>query len=369
MRFRRKKKQEEPKPVFYKREFNHSVKKGLPPGTVVHVGNKLVEETKVSVVDYGVNHVNERVTTDFSDILTFHEESSVIWINVEGLHEPEVIEKIGAIFQIHPLYLEDIADTSQRPKIEDAGDYLFVTLKTIHFDEKKSEIIPEQVSFIMGKNFLITFRERSSDTFDSVLTRIRSGKGLIRKNGVDYLTYSLIDALVDDYYSILDKVSDRIEELELNLVKKPSENSLSLLHKLKTDLIFLRKAVWPMRDVINIIAFGDSDLLPQSGKMYWRDVYDHVIHIMDMLETLRDIVSGMMDVYLSSISYRLNEIMKVLTIIATIFIPLTFLAGWYGMNFKSMPEIDWKYGYCWVIGLAIFSTSIMLFIYKRKGWL
>jgi magnesium transporter len=369
MRLRRKKKKEEPKPVFYRREFTQAAKRGLPPGVIVHVGNKLIEKTIVSVIDYGEGHSNERIVSDVGEILSFREDSSVIWVNINGLHEPEVIEKIGAMFNIHPLYLEDIVDTSQRPKVEDAEDYLFLTLKMAEFRGETDEIVPQQISLILGKNFLITFQEKEGDPFDPIRTRIRAGKGVIRKSGVDYLAYCIVDALIDEYYTTIDKLSDRIESLELDLVKKPSTNSLSILHRLKTDLIFLRKAVWPMREVINVIAFGDSDLIPTTGKVYWRDVYDHTIHIMDTLDTLRDIVGGMLDVYLSSVSYRLNEVMKVLTIIATIFIPLTFIAGWYGMNFKAMPEIDWQYGYYWVIGLASISIGSMLFMYRRKGWI
>jgi magnesium transporter len=345
-----------------------SKKAGLAPGTLVHVGERLTEKVKISVMAYDEARLIEREVTDVAELASFRESYAVTWINVDGLHDVDIIEQIGELFHLHPLIMEDILNTTQRPKAEDLEDYLFIVFRALEFDEKASEIHSDQVSLIVGTNFLISFQERGTSLFDAIRTRIRVGKGRIRKSGPDYLAYSLLDAIVDNYFVILEKLGEQIELLEEELVTNPKPETLTVIHRMKIHMIFMRKSVWPLREVINRLLDGESHLIEQPTMPYLRDVYDHTIHAIDTMETSRDIISGMLDIYLSSVSYRLNEIMKVLTIIATIFIPLTFLAGWYGMNFKTIPEFEWRYGYVMVICMAISIVAIMLIYFKRKHW-
>jgi len=345
-----------------------ATKSGLPPGTMVHVGKERTEKVRISVMDFNEDSVVEKAITSTNELRVFLEKSNVTWITVDGVHDLHVIENIGQIFGLHPLVMEDIANTTQRPKVEDLEDYLFIVFNRLDFDEKAGEINSEQISLILGSNYLISFQENHAGLFDPIRERIKAGKGRIRKAGPDYLAYTLLDSVVDNYFVLLEKLGEKLEFLEEELVKAPKPDTLQTIHKLKTYMIFMRKSVWPLREVINRLIDGESPLIKNPTVPYLRDIYDHTVHVIDNMETSRDIISGMLDIYLSSISYRLNEVMKVLTIIATLFIPLTFLAGWYGMNFKSMPEYDWPYGYAMVITIAISMTVAMLVYFKRKRW-
>jgi magnesium transporter len=286
-----------------------------------------------------------------------------------------IIEKIGKNFNLHPLLLEDILNTGQRPKAEDFEDHIFIVSKMLYFEETESEIISEQLSVIIGANFVISFQERHGDVFNAVRERIRNGKGRIRKMGSDYLAYALLDAVVDHYFLILEKLGEKIEGLEEDLLTNPTTETMQSIHNLKREMIFLRKSVWPLREVVNSLEKGESKLIKKSTKIYLRDVYDHTIQVMDSVESFRDVLSGMLDLYLSVISNKMNEVMKVLTIIATIFIPLTFIAGIYGMNFNpeaspfNMPELNWHFGYpaVWLVMILIGLT--MLGFFKNKKWL
>jgi len=260
-------------------------------------------------------------------------------------------------------------NTGQRPKMEDFGDYLFIVLKMLHYDEEEDETKTEQVSLILSSKFVISFQENEGDVFDSVRDRIRSDRGRIRKMGVDYLAYSLIDAIVDNYFMVLEKIGEKIEDIEDEMVKNPTPEVLHTIHRLKRELIFLRKSVWPLREVISRLERWESPLIDKSIDIYLRDVYDHTIQVIDALETFRDMLSGMLDIYLSSVSNRMNEVMKVLTIIATIFIPLTLVAGIYGMNFKYMPELDWFWGYPMVYMIMLAIGVVMLIYFRKKKWL
>ena len=342
---------------------------GLPPGTIVHIGEKKVEKIKISILDYNEEHFLEKEAESVEECSPFKDKPTVTWINIDGIHQEELIEKIGVQYNIHPLILEDIANTGQRHKFEDFNDFLFIVLKMLHYDEKKSELKIEQVCVILGANFVISFQESEGDVFNPVRERIRNGKGRIRKMGADYLAYALIDAVVDNYFIILEKLGEDIESLEEELVKNPTSRTLQEIHKLKRELIFLRKSVWPLREVISALERSESILMKKTTLIYLRDVYDHTIQVIDTVETFRDMASGMLDTYLSSMSNRMNEVMKVLTIIATIFIPLTFIAGIYGMNFKYMPELQWRWGYYVVWGvMAVISLGMLLYFKKRK-WL
>ena len=342
---------------------------GLPPGTPVYVGERKIEKVKISVIDYDEAQFQEKEAKTAEECFPFKETPTVTWINIDGIHQVDIIEKIGKHFDLHPLIMEDICHTEQRPKMEDFGHYIYIVLKMLDYDEEEKETKVEQVSLILGDNFVISFQEREGDIFDRIRERIRNGKGRIRKMGADYLAYVLLDAVVDNYFLILEKIGEHIEELEDKVVADPRPESLQEIHKLKREMIFLRKSVWPLRELINGLERGESPLIKKASRVFLRDVYDHTIQIIDTVETFRDMASGMHDTYLSSLSNRMNEVMKVLTIIATIFIPLTFIAGIYGMNFKFMPELEWRWAYlaawCVIVGVAVF----MLFFFKRKRWL
>jgi magnesium transporter len=346
-----------------------SKKSGLPPGTLVHIGEKKAERVKISIVDYDEAQFQEKEAKTVEECFPFKDKPTVTWINIDGLHDVEIIEKIGKHFGLHPLLLEDILNTEQRPKMEDFEDYIFIVLKMLYYEEEAHEIQAEQVSLILGSNFVLSFQEQEGDVFKFIRDRIRNGKGRIRKAGADYLAYALVDAIVDHYFIILEKLGEKIESIEEELVTNPTPETLQTIHHLKREMIFLRKSVWPLREVISVLERGESTLIQESTGIYLRDLYDHTIQVIDSIETFRDMVSGMLDIYLSSISNKMNEVMKVLTIIATIFIPLTFIAGIYGMNFQYMPELGWRWGYplVWLVMSAILIT--MLVYFKRKKWL
>lgn len=342
---------------------------GLIPGTLVHIGEKKTTKVRVTIIDYDQEQFQEKEAKTVEECFPFKNKPTVTWINVDGLHDSEIIEKVGTYFNVHPLVLEDIVNTGQRPKYEDFEEYVFIVLKMLMFDEKDNEIKAEQVSLIIGSNFVISFQEKEGDVFNPVRERIRNAKGRIRKAGSDYLGYTLIDMIVDNYFIILEKMGEKVEFMEEELVTNPTPQTLQTIHDLKRETISLRKSVWPLREVISGLERGELSLIEESTRIYLRDVYDHTIQVIDTVEALRDMVSGMLDIYLSSVSNRMNEVMKVLTIIATIFIPLTFVVGIYGMNFKFMPELEWPFGYLMVWGINAVIVIIMISYFKRKGWL
>lgn len=346
-----------------------SRKSGLPPGTLVHIGEKKSERTKIKVFEYDEQSFQEKELATFDECFLFKDEPTVTWVNVDGVHEVEVMEKLGSCFGLHPLVMEDILNTDQRPKIEDYGEDLFVVLKMLSYDDRTGEISAEQVSLVLRSNAVLSFVEGEGSVFAPIQERIRNGKGRLRKIGADYLLYTLLDAIVDNYFGILEKMGDKIEGLEQKLVVNPTTQTLLKIQNLKREMIFLRKWVWPLREVIGGLERGESLRIHDSTRLYMRDVYDHTIQVMDTIETIRDMLSGMMDIYLSSVNNRMNAVMKVLTIIATIFMPLTFIAGVYGMNFKFMPELEWRWGYpgIWLIMASI--AMFMLIIFKKKKWL
>ncbi|MEK6653366.1 MAG: magnesium/cobalt transporter CorA [Nitrospirota bacterium] len=347
-----------------------SRKAGLPPGSLIHIGDKKKEEVKITVIDYDEGNFQEKIIAEIQECFTFKDKPSVTWINVDGIHKVEIPEKLGECYGFHPLIIEDILNSDQRPKMEDFGDYIYIVLKMLNLDSRTNNIISEQISLILGPNFVISFQEgHEGDVFNPVRERLRTGKGKVRKMGADYLAYSLIDSIVDNYFIILEKLGEKIESLEERLVTNPTGNVLREIHNLKREMLFLRKSVWPLREVISTMAKGESSLIHPSTGIYLRDIYDHTIHVVDTIETFRDMVSGMLDIYLSSMSNRMNAVMKVLTIIATIFMPLTFLAGVYGMNFKHMPELEWKFGYPMIVLVMLIVAVIMLFFFRKKKWL
>ncbi|UCF83748.1 MAG: magnesium/cobalt transporter CorA [Desulfobacteraceae bacterium] len=346
-----------------------SKKPGLAPGTLVHIGEKKVEEVKISMIDYDETQVQERDVASIEECLPFKEKPTVTWVNVIGIHDVKIIEEFGKAFNIHPLLLEDIVHTDQRPKLEDFDDLLFIILRMLTYDEANNELLSEQVSLILGPNFVISFQEREGDVFNPVRVRIKNAKGRIRKMGCDYLAYALLDSVVDHYFLVLEKYGEKIEILQEEVLSHPTPDTLQVIQGTKRDMIFLRKSVWPLREAINALQRGESALISDSVIIYLRDVYDHTIQVIDTIETFRDMISGTLDVYLSSVSNKMNEVMKVLTIIATIFIPLTFIAGIYGMNFKYMPELEWHWAYPVIWAVIIVLGVLMLMAFKRKKWL
>jgi magnesium transporter len=333
------------------------------------VGEERYERVKLSVISYDQVNLQEKVINKVEEVFSFRNKPSVTWLNIDGVHQIEMLEQVGQHFGLHPLVLEDIASTSQRPKMEDFDDYIFVVLRMLRFDEKENETKTEQISLLLGPDFVISFQEKEGDVFDSIRERIRNNKGRIRKMGADYLAYALIDAVVDNYFMILEKLGETIEEIEEKLVTNPTSETLHTLHDLKREMVFLRKSVWPLREVINRLERSESPLINKSTYVYLRDVYDHTIQVIDAVETFRDMLSGMLDIYLSSVSNRMNEVMKVLTIIATIFIPLTFIAGIYGMNFRYMPELEQAWSYPTILILMLIMAIVMLVYFRRKKWI
>jgi magnesium transporter len=347
-----------------------SRKSGLPPGTPVLVGRARSDRTRITILDYDEQGVQEKEAGGVEECIPFKDKKSVTWINVDGLSDIKTLEKLGEAFGLHPLIIEDILNTEQRPKTEEFADYIYIVIKMLYMDE--SGLGAEQISIILGRNFVISFQEREGDVLNPLRERIRSDKGRIRKLGPDYLAYSILDAVVDNYFVILERFGESIETMEEELIATPTPRTLRQLHKLKRDMILLRKSVWPLREVLGIMVRSETSngsLVKKPTIIYLRDVYDHTIQIIDAVETYRDMLSGMIDIYLSSISNRLNEIMKVLTIIGTIFIPLTFVTGLYGMNFRYMPELDSPLGYPAVLALMLAMSAVMLAYFKRKRWI
>jgi magnesium transporter len=347
----------------------HGKKAGSSPGTLVHIGEKKTERTRITLIDFDEENFQERLLENIEEAFPLRDLPTVTWINIDGLHEVDVIEKTGKHFNVHPLVLEDILNTGHRPKAEEFENMLFVVLKMLDYDKAARKIRSEQFSLVLGSNFLITFQELPGDVFDLVRERIRKPQTRIRKSGCDYLAYALIDAIVDHYFIILESLGDKIEDIEAELLEHPTPSTMEIIHGLKQEMIYVRKHIWPIREIINGLVKNESSLVQEQMHVYFRDVYDHTIQVIDTIESYRDILAGMLDIYLSSVSNKMNEIMKVLTIIATIFIPVTFVAGIYGMNFKYMPELDWRWGYFMVWALIIVIAGIMIGYFKKKQWL
>jgi len=344
-------------------------KVGSSPGTLVHVGERRIDKVRLSVMHYTADSLTERTLGAVEEGLDLAKKGATTWINIDGTHDVALMENIGRRQGIHPLTLEDVLNNTLRPKSEVFDDYLFVVLKMLRYDTDEKSVTSEQISLILGENILISFQEAAGDVFEPVRDRIRKGKGRIRGCGCDYLAYALIDAIVDHYFVILDHVGRRLEQLEEGIDDHPDAGLLDEIHAVRRELIYLRKQVWPLRDIISLLLKEESSFFSDTTRLFIRDVYDHTIQTIDTIESFRDILSGLQDLYLSIISNRMNEVMKVLTVIATIFIPVTFFAGIYGMNFQHMPELGWRWGYplFWVVVIAL--VAGMIFFFRKKRWL
>jgi magnesium transporter len=349
-------------------------KAGMIPGTVVHVGDLDRHPVRMTLIEYDQDQVSEREITDVAACAE-RRGSGVCWINVEGVHDPHVIERMGTQFGLHPLLLEDVANTEQRPKLEDYGEHLYIILRMLYerpvpdADDGAVEIDSEQVSIILGSNWVITFLEDPGDVFDPVRRRLRENRGRVRKYGADYLAYALMDVIVDNYFTVLERFGDLAEDLEQDAMSDPTTETLQKIRDIKRAMIQVRRAIWPLRDVVNGLLRGGSPLIKKATMVYLRDAYDHVIRVVDIVETYREMIGGLMDIYLTTVSNRMNEVMKVLTVIATIFIPLTFIAGVYGMNFDNIPELHWANGYWYVWGVMVAVGALLLGFFRRKRWL
>ncbi len=352
------------------RFLKHRVRKtGIESGTLVHIGQMMKGEPKITVTTYDQGRAEVHAAGNVKECLPLPDKKGITWISINGLHDKGIMEDLGEHFGFHPLFLEDIMNTDTRLKVEDFGEYIFMVMKFLSSEEGGKKISSEQVSLIFGKNYLISFQESEKDRFSHIRDTIVNSQSRARAEGTDYLAYLLIDLAVDQYFNVLEGIGDAIDEVEEILLGRPDQDSYQRIHGLKNNALFLRKSVFPLREILDYLEHGESKLIRKSTRIYYKDVYDHTVQIMETLDTYRDMISGMLDMYLSSVSNRLNEIMKVLTIFSTIFIPLTFLAGVYGMNFHYLPELEWRWSYPAFWLFAVLLAGTMLFIFKRKGWL
>ncbi|PKN34188.1 MAG: magnesium and cobalt transport protein CorA [Deltaproteobacteria bacterium HGW-Deltaproteobacteria-19] len=354
-----------------RRRIKRSAKSGLPPGTLVHIGERRAEESRITMLRYEGEHFEERIVPAHQVVRPPRDQGGVAWYHVAGLHDVAVLARLGEVFGLHPLILEDILNTEQRPKIDETEEYVFLVLKGfVSSEEPTGQLISEQISIVFGPNWVLSLQEREGNRFSTLRDRIASCQGRICSQGADYLAYALLDQLVDGYFTVLEQMRERIGEVEDAVLQRPVPATLHAIQQLKREGMFLRKSVWPLREVVSRLERLEEPLIRPATGIYLRDVYDHVIQVNDAIENDRDMLSAMLDIYLSSINNRMNEVMKVLTVIATIFMPMTFLAGVYGMNFKHFPEIEWVWGYPYLFWGLILVMGLSMFAYfKRRKWM
>ena len=345
-----------------------STKAGLPPGSLVHLGDQKLEHARVTLVDYGPDGLEEKQFETLAESRAYTPTQAIHWLNVYGLHEPEILAEVGRRFNLHPLVLEDILNTDQRPKLDEYGDYLFVVARFFDYDAKSMSVTSEQVSIVIGHQFVLSFQEKPTGNFNPVRDRLRQDRGPIRRAGADYLAYALLDTIVDRYFAVLESLGERVEELEEELMKKPSTRVLGTLHHLRREATTLRRAVWPLREVINGLA-RNNQFFSAEVQPYLRDIYDHTVHVIESLETIRDLIAGLLEIYLSTVSNRVNREVRVLTVIAVIFLPSSLLAGIFGMNFKWMPLLENPDGFFLVIGLMLGVAATLALLFWRRKWL
>lgn len=345
-----------------------STKVGLPPGSLVHLGDRKLDHARLTLVDYGPAGLEEKQFDTLAEFQACTPTQPIQWLNVHGLHEPEIMAELGRRFNLHPLVLEDILNTDQRPKLDEYGDYLFMVARFFEYDEQSMSVTSEQVSLVIGRQFVLSFQERPTGSFNPIRDRLRQDRGPIRRSGADYLAYALLDSIVDRYFAVLEGLGERVEELEEELMKKPSSRVLGTLHHLRREATKLRRAVWPLREVINGLT-RSNQFFSAEVQPYLRDIYDHTVHVIESLETIRDLIAGLLEIYLSTVSNRVNREVRVLTVIALIFLPSSLLAGIFGMNFRRMPLLDNPDGFYLVIGLMLGVAATLALVFWRRKWL
>jgi magnesium transporter len=346
-----------------------SDKKGLGPGSLIHVGDVHGPDTSMTLINYSKKHYNKHKVSTLEEILQHQTSGSVTWIIVEGLADTGVIEAIGDHFDIHPLVLEDILNTHQRPKLEEHDDYLYVVLKCLMPAQDGFSISYEQISLILMQNCIFTFKEKTDDLLSPVFKRVENSRGRFRTMGPDYVLYSVLDTIIDQNFDILDVLEETLVDIEDEIFSNPNPSLLGKIHEIKLEIIRMRRFIAPIRDLTAGLLRSESALIDEATRIYLRDVHDHVLRIIESIETHRDILSSLLEIYLSSISSKLNEVMKVLTVFASVFIPLTFITGIYGMNFEDMPELKWAWGYPAVWMVFISTSAGLLYFFRRKGWI
>jgi magnesium transporter len=343
-------------------------KVGQAPGQLFFSGDKKVESVKCEAFIYNATEIDYIESNDLNQIDSLRSDDKNIWVNIEGLHDTAFIEKVGERFKLHSLLLEDVMNLNHRPKFEDYGDYIFFTIKMFN-GVQNEELDYEQVSFVLGKDFVISFQEKPQDIFNTLRDRLTSGQGRMRSKGTDYLFYRLIDTIVDYYYFAIEHFAEQLEALEEEVMDNADKESLIKMQTVKKDLIFLRRSVLPVREALSGLIRSENKLFKKETRPFFQDIYDHAIHVVESIESYRDLLSSIKDLHMNALSNRMNEVMKVLTIISTIFIPLTFIAGIYGMNFQHMPELSYEYAYPIAWSVMIIITIFMIIYFKRKKWL
>ena len=346
-----------------------SQKAGLPPGTLVHIGERKVDRVRMEVVQYDASGVRAFTLADPRQAGTYREGPGVAWVNVIGVHDLDLVARLGEALNLHPLTLEDITNTEQRPKMEDYPGYIFLVVKMLEYREEDATVTTEQISIVLTGRLLVLFQERPGDMFAELRKRIRNDRSLIRSRGVDYLLYAVLDCIVDSYFRILEQIGEDLEELEDRILGRAGDDTAERIQVLKRALLSVRRAVWPLRDVVNALSRNEVEEVGPETRMYFRDVYDHTVQVIDTMESYREMIAGLLEIYLSAVSNRLNEVMKMLTIIATVFIPLTFITGVYGMNFRYMPELHWRWAYPAVWGVMALVAGALILYFRRKKWL
>jgi magnesium transporter len=345
---------------------------GEAPGTLIYTGQRETA-ARLRVFDFAEGHCDEVPLQRIEDLAAYKARASVTWVDVDGLQDTKLIEQLGQMFQLHPLVLEDVLNVEQRPKVEDNGDYFYLVARMLSYDEGaaagKEEVAFEQISFVLGGNYLITFQDKPGDVFEPVRNRLRQARGRIRKMGADYLLYALLDAIVDNYVVVLDRLTERAADLDDRVHARVQERLLADIHKLKREMIFVRKAVWPLREVVPTLQRSESSLLREETAIYLRDLLDHVVQVIEGIDTTREILRETHEVYLSNVSHRTNAVMKVLALFSSIFMPLTFVTGIFGMNFKYFPELEWKHGFAGVMVFMGVMAAVMLWYFRRRRWL
>jgi len=346
-----------------------SQKVGLAPGSLVHLGERRTAQPDIALFEYDAAALKETRFASLAASRGHVRGPGTLWLNVHGLHEPEVMAEIGRRFDLHPLVLEDILNTDQRPKLDDYGDYLYIVARIFEYDAASGSIGSDQVSIVLGADFVLTFQERPTGTFDPLRERLRGDKGQIRKLGADYLAYSLLDTVVDRYFAVMEQLTERTEALEDKLLEKATPALLKEIHEIKRETMIMRRAVWPLREVINGLTRADRRFFKPETQPYLRDIYDHTVHVIESLEGIRDLIAGMLDIYLSSISNRVNMEVRILTVFATLFMPAALIAGIFGMNFRTMPMLEEPEGFLVALGMMATIAVVMGTVFWRRRWL